>query len=177
MSGGRGGGMRGRTLWPYLCSNDHHVLIVASWLITYDPFFRNIFLKHNLIKLGDFGISRILLGTNDMATTFTGTPYYMSPEVLKHDGYNTKSDVWSLCPLWTLHLPGQVTSRDRWVSRHSVLLLVVVVVVVVVYWSHLFSIVCCWSHLSLVVYWSHYSLVVVVVVVCWCRIWWLSCIR
>jgi len=29
-----------------------------------------------------------------MATTFTGTPYYMSPEVLKHDGYNSKSDVW-----------------------------------------------------------------------------------
>ena len=57
---------------------------------------RNIFLKNNLIKLGDFGISRILKGTSDLATTFTGTPYYMSPEVLKHDGYNAKSDVWSL---------------------------------------------------------------------------------
>jgi len=34
------------------------------------------------------------MGTSDMATTFTGTPYYMSPEVLKHDGYNSKSDVW-----------------------------------------------------------------------------------
>ena len=57
---------------------------------------RNIFLKNNVIKLGDFGISRILKGTSDLATTFTGTPYYMSPEVLKHDGYNAKSDVWSL---------------------------------------------------------------------------------
>lgn len=56
----------------------------------------NIFLKNNLIKLGDFGISRILMGTSDLATTFTGTPYYMSPEVLKHDGYNIKSDIWSL---------------------------------------------------------------------------------
>ena len=64
---------------------------------------RNIFLKNNLIKLGDFGISRILMGTSDMATTFTGTPYYMSPEVLKHDGYNSKSDVWSLaCVLYEL---------------------------------------------------------------------------
>ena len=36
------------------------------------------------------------MGTSDLATTFTGTPYYMSPEVLKHDGYNAKSDVWSL---------------------------------------------------------------------------------
>ena len=43
---------------------------------------------------GDFGISRILMGTTDIATTFTGTPYYMSPEVLKHEGYNAKSDIW-----------------------------------------------------------------------------------
>ena len=72
-----------------------------------DPFHysycRNIFLKNNLIKLGDFGISRILMGTSDLATTFTGTPYYMSPEVLKHDGYNIKSDIWSLgCVLYEL---------------------------------------------------------------------------
>eukprot|EP00794_Sanderia_malayensis_P018887 gene18887-20789_t len=57
---------------------------------------RNIFLKSNMIKIGDFGISRILMGTTDIATTFTGTPYYMSPEVLKHEGYNSKSDIWSL---------------------------------------------------------------------------------
>ncbi len=36
---------------------------------------RNIFLKSNQIKIGDFGISRILIGTMDVATTFTGTPY------------------------------------------------------------------------------------------------------
>ncbi len=36
---------------------------------------RNIFLKSNHIKIGDFGISRILVGTMDVATTFTGTPY------------------------------------------------------------------------------------------------------
>ncbi|CAI8010361.1 Serine/threonine-protein kinase Nek11 [Geodia barretti] len=38
----------------------------------------NIFLRRNLIKLGDFGISRLLLGTTEMASTFTGTPHYMS---------------------------------------------------------------------------------------------------
>lgn len=36
---------------------------------------RNIFLKGNHVKIGDFGISRILVGTMDVATTFTGTPY------------------------------------------------------------------------------------------------------
>lgn len=64
---------------------------------------RNIFLKKNMIKIGDFGISRILMGTTDLASTFTGTPYYMSPEVLKHEGYNSKSDVWSIgCILYEL---------------------------------------------------------------------------
>ena len=42
---------------------------------------RNIFLRKEMVKIGDFGISRILQGTMDMASTFTGTPYYMSPEV------------------------------------------------------------------------------------------------
>eukprot|EP00058_Branchiostoma_floridae_P026916 XP_002612407.1 hypothetical protein BRAFLDRAFT_121964 [Branchiostoma floridae] len=64
---------------------------------------KNIFMKNNVIKVGDFGISRILMGTSDMATTFTGTPYYMSPEVLKHEGYNSKSDIWSIgCILYEL---------------------------------------------------------------------------
>jgi NIMA (never in mitosis gene a)-related kinase len=36
---------------------------------------RNIFLKSNKVKIGDFGISRILVGTMDVASTFTGTPY------------------------------------------------------------------------------------------------------
>jgi NIMA (never in mitosis gene a)-related kinase len=35
---------------------------------------RNIFLKSDKIKIGDFGISRILVGAMDLATTFTGTP-------------------------------------------------------------------------------------------------------
>ena len=81
--------------------------------------YRNIFLKNNLIKLGDFGISRILMGTSDLATTFTGTPYYMSPEVLKHDGYNVKSDIWSLgCVLYelcTLEHAFQGQVRTGWI--------------------------------------------------------------
>ncbi|KFO70808.1 Serine/threonine-protein kinase Nek11, partial [Cuculus canorus] len=64
---------------------------------------KNIFLKNNLLKIGDFGVSCLLMGSCDLATTFTGTPFYMSPEALKHQGYNTKSDIWSLgCILYEM---------------------------------------------------------------------------
>ncbi|NXP84696.1 NEK11 kinase, partial [Passerina amoena] len=73
------------------------------WILHRDLKAKNIFLKDNLLKIGDFGVSCLLMGSCDLATTFTGTPYYMSPEVLKHQGYNTKSDIWSLgCILYEM---------------------------------------------------------------------------
>eukprot|EP00051_Salpingoeca_urceolata_P033955 m.503086 g.503086 ORF g.503086 m.503086 type:complete len:438 (+) comp69980_c0_seq1:1-1314(+) len=57
----------------------------------------NVFLddKQN-IKLGDFGLARVLSNSTSYAQTFVGTPYYMSPEQIHHCAYNEKSDVWSL---------------------------------------------------------------------------------
>ncbi|XP_078210366.1 serine/threonine-protein kinase Nek11 isoform X2 [Callithrix jacchus] len=64
---------------------------------------KNVFLKNNLLKIGDFGVSRLLMGSCDLATTLTGTPHYMSPEALKHQGCDTKSDIWSLaCILYEM---------------------------------------------------------------------------
>ncbi|PIK58792.1 putative serine/threonine-protein kinase Nek4-like [Apostichopus japonicus] len=58
---------------------------------------QNIFLtKSKIIKVGDLGIARVLEGSNDMATTLIGTPYYMSPELFSNRPYNYKSDVWAL---------------------------------------------------------------------------------
>jgi serine/threonine protein kinase len=40
----------------------------------------NVFIgKGEVVKLGDFGIARTLGGTNEMASTAVGTPYYLSP--------------------------------------------------------------------------------------------------
>lgn len=57
---------------------------------------QNIFLKNSKIRLGDFGIARVLDGTRDFANTCIGTPYYMSPELFKNKPYSFKSDVWGL---------------------------------------------------------------------------------
>ena len=49
---------------------------------------QNIFLgKDDIIKLGDFGIARMLNSTLDHAQTTVGTPYYLSPEICQRKPY------------------------------------------------------------------------------------------
>lgn len=58
---------------------------------------QNIFLtSNNDIKIGDFGIARVLQHTYDCANTAIGTPYYLSPQICQQKPYNQKSDIWSL---------------------------------------------------------------------------------
>jgi len=74
--------------------------------------------EHYKVKLGDFGLSRALAQPN-FATTYVGvgrsqlvtriyssfskTPYYMSPELIQEKAYDSKSDIWSLgCVIYEL---------------------------------------------------------------------------
>ncbi len=64
----------------------------------------NIFICGNgEVKLGDFGISKVLESTNAFAQSIVGTPYYLSPEICNKEPYSYKSDIWSLgCLLYEL---------------------------------------------------------------------------
>ena len=46
--------------------------------------------KDERIKLGDFGIAKVLDTTQDLARTCIGTPYYMAPEIFKYKPYSYK---------------------------------------------------------------------------------------
>jgi NIMA (never in mitosis gene a)-related kinase len=65
----------------------------------------NIFLLNEgkTVKVGDFGLAKMLTSQNDFAKTYVGTPYYMSPEVLMDNPYSPVCDIWSLgCVLFEL---------------------------------------------------------------------------
>ncbi|EED15396.1 G2-specific protein kinase NimA, putative [Talaromyces stipitatus ATCC 10500] len=63
----------------------------------------NIFLgSDNSVKLGDFGLSK-LMESHDFASTYVGTPFYMSPEICAAEKYTLHSDIWSLgCIMYEL---------------------------------------------------------------------------
>lgn len=48
------------------------------------------------IKIADFGVSAQLQSTFGYKDSVIGTPFWMSPEVISHSKYTTKTDIWSL---------------------------------------------------------------------------------
>ena len=65
---------------------------------------QNIFLaKGGIVKVGDFGVAKVLDSTCAMASTAIGTPYYLSPEICQNRKYSFKTDIWSLgCLLYEM---------------------------------------------------------------------------
>jgi serine/threonine protein kinase len=101
----RGVGFEERIIWKYfsqICDAMQHMHERRIMHRDLKP--ANIFLTlDGTIKVGDLGLSRELSEHTFQAHSKVGTPLYMSPEVLRGDGYDFKSDVWSLgCLLYEL---------------------------------------------------------------------------
>jgi NIMA (never in mitosis gene a)-related kinase len=63
----------------------------------------NIFLSDNQIKIGDFGISKVLVKDYTDTKILVGTYRYIAPELLERKPYNTKSDLWAVgCIIYEL---------------------------------------------------------------------------
>nr|XP_060612648.1 serine/threonine-protein kinase Nek8 [Anolis sagrei ordinatus] len=80
----------------------HHVH--SKQILHRDLKTQNILLDkhHMMVKIGDFGISKIL-SSKSKAYTVVGTPCYISPELCEGKPYNQKSDIWALgCVLYEL---------------------------------------------------------------------------
>lgn len=94
-----------RTIWRYfsqLC--DAIFYLHRARIMHRDLKPANIFLTlQGVVKVGDLGLGRHLSENTLEARSKVGTPLYMSPEVLRGEAYDWKSDVWSLgCILYEL---------------------------------------------------------------------------
>ena len=52
--------------------------------------------KDKSVKLGDLSESTIVNNSNYVRTKRIGTPLYLSPEIVKHETYDHRTDIWSL---------------------------------------------------------------------------------
>jgi NIMA (never in mitosis gene a)-related kinase len=68
------------------------------------------------IKIGDFGISRRVLGEGFIHLSKIGTPLFLAPEIVKKQPFDFKVDVWGLgCVLYylaALEPPFQVQKQE-----------------------------------------------------------------
>ncbi len=79
-------------------------------LVHFDLKPANIFLKGDIARVGDYGLSKLVTQSRNSLSFGRGTPYYMAPEMLKRRG-DARSDVYSLGIILFECLVGDVPFR------------------------------------------------------------------
>jgi len=85
------------------------LLLALNYVHSYRVLHRDVSLKNvflsaeGLVKLGDFGVARVLASSGELAITRVGTPCNVSPERCEGRPYSFASDVWALgCVLFEM---------------------------------------------------------------------------
>ncbi|KAI7878012.1 kinase-like protein [Lichtheimia hyalospora FSU 10163] len=79
----------------------------------------NVFLDRNMdVKIGDFGLSALLVNAQDRKKTVCGTPNYIAPEILfSRSGHDHKVDMWSIGVLMFTLLVGRHPFQQKDVKQ------------------------------------------------------------
>jgi len=92
-------------------------------LVHFDLKPANIFLKGDVARVGDYGLSKLVSESRNSLSFSRGTPYYMAPEMLQRRG-DARSDVYSLGIILFECLYGDVPFRgdSEWevLRKHEV---------------------------------------------------------
>jgi serine/threonine protein kinase len=81
-------------------------------LVHFDLKPANIFLKGDIARVGDYGLSKLVTESRNSLSFGRGTPYYMAPEMLKRRG-DARSDIYSLGVILFECLTGEVPFRGE----------------------------------------------------------------
>ncbi len=79
-------------------------------LVHFDLKPANIFLKGDVARVGDYGLSKLVSASRNSLSFGRGTPYYMAPEMLQRRG-DARSDIYSLGVILFEVLYGDVPFR------------------------------------------------------------------